>query len=152
VRSLARTLTLTSMGALLAAQLVRPVRTNPPSRGDLAAPPEVMDILRHACYDCHSNQTRWPWYSAIAPVSWLVDRDVNEARRRLNFSYWADYAYDPGTRVHKLGEIGKLVANGEMAPWYYRMLHHEARLTRSQRETILHWIAHENSNPESPPG
>jgi hypothetical protein len=136
----------------MAVQLVRPVRTNPPARGGLAAPPEVIRTLHHACYDCHSNQTRWPWYSAIAPVSWLVDRDVSEARRRLNFSYWADYAYDPGTRVSKLGEIAKLVASGKMPPWYYRMMHREARLTRSQRETILRWVAHENANPESPPG
>ncbi|HJU29581.1 MAG TPA: heme-binding domain-containing protein, partial [Candidatus Binataceae bacterium] len=125
-------------------QLVRYPRTNPPIRGDLEAPAAVKATLRRACYGCHSNETRWPWYSAIAPASWLAHYDVTEARRRLNFSEWADYAYDPGTRAHKLEEMAELISSREMPPWYYCMMHPEARLDRAQRESMLRWIAREN--------
>ena len=125
-------------------QLVRYPRTNPPVRGDLNAPPAVKIPLRRACYACHSNETRWPWYSAIAPASWLTHYDVTEARRRLNFSEWADYEYDSGTRAQKLNEMAKLIASREMPPWYYRVMHHGAHLDRAERNSILRWIASEN--------
>lgn len=124
---------------LLAIQLVPVQRTNPAIAGDLAAPPDVAHALRSACYDCHSNETRWPWYSAVAPVSWLISRDVAEGRRRLNFSEWAEYADDPGTRVNKLGKIADAVAAGDMAPWYYRVLHPGARLSDDDRQTLRRW-------------
>jgi hypothetical protein len=125
-------------------QLVHYSRTNPPVRSDLNAPPHVEMLLRRACYGCHSNETRWPWYSAIAPASWLAHYDVTEARRRLNFSEWADYEYDPGTRAQKLDEMAKLISSGEMPPWYYRVMHREARLDQPRRDAILRWIAREN--------
>jgi len=65
-------------------QFIPVARTNPPVEGEISASPEVMSILRRACYDCHSNETRWPWYSKIAPVSWLSVKDVNEGREHLN--------------------------------------------------------------------
>src|SRR5579885_1507659 len=90
-------------------QLV-PVRiANPPSRGDVAAPPEVEQTLRRSCYDCHSNQTQWPWYTRIAPLSWLVAHDVNAGRRQINFSQWSDYF--PATRA-KTEVDGSRVARG----------------------------------------
>lgn len=142
---------LISVGAIFAAaQFVRYPRTNPPVQSDFAAPAEVKRLVRRACYDCHSNETRWPWYSGIAPASWLIHHDVDEGRRRLNFSEWADYAYDPGTKAQKLDEIGKFVASGRMAPWYYRMLHPRVRLRAAQRQTIIRWVAQENSNIEAP--
>ncbi len=125
--------------AVVAMQLIAVEKTNPPVRGDIPAPPAVKATLRAACYDCHSNQTRWPWYGAAAPVSWLVAHEVNEGRRRLNFSDWEDYAADPGTARHKLEEIADFVGNGAMAPWYYRMMHPQARLSPVQRATIIDW-------------
>jgi hypothetical protein len=125
-------------------QLVHYPRTNPPVSGDMDAPPAIRAALRRACYNCHSNETRWPWYSAVAPASWLTHYDVTEGRRRLNFSEWTDYAYDPGTLAHKLDEMAKLISSREMPPWYYRAIHPEARLDRSQREAILRWIARAN--------
>jgi Haem-binding domain len=120
--------------------------TNPPVRSDLAAPPEIKSILRRACYDCHSNETKWPWYSHVAPASWLIRDHVLEGRRRLNFSMWGDYAYDTGTEAQKLSEIAKLVTNDEMPPWYYRMTHPGARLTRMEREAVARWATHKAGN------
>ena len=134
--------------ALFAAlQFVAPERTNPPVRSDLDAPPDVNDLLRRACFDCHSNETRWAWYSRVAPFSWTIVHDVNEGRRRLNFSEWADYASDPETQKHKLHQIVESVARGDMAPWYYGVLHPEARLTHDQQALIIHWASQEASRP-----
>ena len=72
-------------GCLLTAQFIRIQRTNPALKGDLTAPPQIKSLLRGACYDCHSNETRWPWYAYIAPVSWLVDRDVERGTQRIEF-------------------------------------------------------------------
>ena len=69
-------------------------RTNPPVLSDIEAPQEVKAVLHAACYDCHSNETRWPWYSYVAPASWLVTSDVTEAREHLNLSEWPSDARD----------------------------------------------------------
>jgi hypothetical protein len=128
------------MAAILSAiQFVPVQRRNAIGPDGLAAPQPVKAILRGACYDCHSNQTRWPWYSAVAPASWLAAYEVNEGRRRLNFSAWSDYATDPGTERQKLDEIARLVTSGAMAPWYYRALHRDARLSSEQRNLIVGW-------------
>src|SRR5579871_6163902 len=80
--------------AVIVMQLFRPTRTNPTSdpgasfEAIVKPPPQVASSLKRACNDCHSNQTVWPWYSNIAPASWLVVKDVNEGRARLNFSNW----------------------------------------------------------------
>lgn len=138
---------LAALGVLLAGlQLVRFPHTNPPVDGDLAAPPDVKQSLRQACYDCHSSETRWPWYASIAPASWLAYRDVSEGRRRLNFSSWRSYADDPETAVHKLEEISRHVADGDMAPWYYRWLHPEAHLDDAQRRAIFLWVKNETAS------
>jgi hypothetical protein len=122
---------------LLLAQAIRPARTNPPVEGDVAAPPDVHALLRRACYDCHSNETVWPWYARVAPVSWLVAHDVEEGRREVNFSTWT--AYDPARRVKKLRETAKEVAEGDMPPWYYVAIHPEARLRDAERERLRAW-------------
>ncbi len=70
---------------LAAIQFVPVDRSAPPAAGELAAPPEVARILDAACYDCHSDRTRWPWYSRVAPVSWIAAHHVAAGRRRLNF-------------------------------------------------------------------
>jgi Haem-binding domain len=148
VRALRATLWSSAI-ALLAAQFVRPERSNPAVHNDLSAPPAVKDALQRSCYDCHSNQTRWPWYSAVAPVSWWVHYEVDEGRRRLNFSAWADYTSDPGTEDQKLDEVARLTANDAMPPWYYRAMHPGARLTTVDRDAITRWIAKEKSSHAS---
>ena|SRR6266851_1844333 len=120
-------------------QLIPVSRANPPEQNNPDAPAAIVRLLKRACYDCHSNQTRWPWYSFVAPASWLVSRHVAEARRRLNFSEWEAYASDPDTAAHKLAEIADQVASGKMAPWYYRAAHPEARLKPTERQALIRW-------------
>src|ERR1700675_3478768 len=95
-----RTIVLSTIALLIAIQLVPIHHDNPPATGSLTAPAPVASILRRACYNCHSHETTWPWYSYVAPVSWLVARDVHEGRRHMNFSAWA--GYDPTLRLKKL--------------------------------------------------
>jgi len=90
--------------------------------------PESRQIAKAACFDCHSNETVWPWYSNIAPVSWLVQHDVEEGRSRLNFSEWGRGETD---------EINKVVTSGEMPPSQFTLIHANARLTDVQRQTLL---------------
>jgi hypothetical protein len=98
---------------------------------------EVAVIMKAACYDCHSNQTRYPWYSYVAPVSWLVKYDVEEGRKELNFSEWTTA---PKRRIiKKLEEIGEMVQEGEMPKPVYTLTHRDARLTDQQRELIIQW-------------
>ncbi len=128
-------------------QLV-PVRiANPPSRGDVAAPPEVEQTLRRSCYDCHSNQTQWPWYTRIAPLSWLVAHDVNAGRRQINFSQWSDYF--PATRARKLKWMDRALRGEAMPPWPYRAMHPSSRLGPADRDRLQRWIAAELAADES---
>ena len=122
---------------VLGIQLVPVNRTNPPVRGEVEAPPEVMRVIEESCYDCHSNQVRWPWYAYVAPVSWLVVHDVNEGREHLNFSGWG--SYDAEERAEKLEEIWEEVEEGEMPLDKYLWIHREARLTDADRDALYAW-------------
>ena len=95
-----------------AIQFVPVARTNPPVTGDIPAPPEIKTLLRNACYDCHSHETVWPWYSRVAPVSWLVAHDVEEGREHLNFSAWTDYK--PLKQSVLLAGAAEEIEEGEM--------------------------------------
>jgi hypothetical protein len=101
------------------------------------APAEVKAVMQRSCYDCHSNQTRWPWYARIAPVSLLLARDVSGGRKELNFSIWDQY--EPRRKSRKLKEIVEQVEKGDMPPWYYVPLHPDAKLSAADRETIVNW-------------
>jgi Haem-binding domain len=125
------------LGLVTALQFVPVSRTNPPERAPAMAPPEVHTILQRSCYDCHSNETRWPWYSRIAPGSFLISRDVTEGRRELNLSTWSQY--DPRRKARKLREIGEQVEKGKMPQWYYVLLHPDARLSAADRQLLLEW-------------
>jgi hypothetical protein len=132
----------------LGIQFVPVQRTNPPVTAEIRAPAEVHAILRRACYDCHSNQTRWPWYAHVAPVSWLVAKDVADGRRKLNFSDWGTYHVDrQETKIH---EIWEEVSTGEMPLAIYRPLHPEAKLTEADRAVLGQW-AHPEQAPDGAP-
>lgn len=122
-------------------QLIPVTRTNPTITKDLSAPAQVEAVLRRGCYDCHSNETRWPWYAHFAPASWVVARDVNQGRKHLNFSTWDKYSDDPGTVIRKLKGIGELSGNGQMPRWYYMPMHPMARLSDADRALIAKWVA-----------
>ena len=123
--------------ALVAMQFIPVDRSNPSDRGQPAAPSEVETILRRACYDCHSNETRWRWYAQIAPISFLLARDVKEGRREVNFSIWD--RYEQRRKARKLKEIVKEVEEGDMPPWYYVSVHADAKLSQADREAIVKW-------------
>lgn len=128
---------------LVGAQAVPIDRTNPPVASDIAAPPAVAPLLRRACYDCHSHETIWPWYSGVAPISWLLGRDVHAGRAELNLSTWD--AYDARKRGKKLKETAEEVTEGEMPPWYYTLMHPEARLNAEERARLRAWAAEESA-------
>ena len=146
IRKSLRTTAFIIVAVLLLSQVIRIDRSNPPARSDISAGPAVQPILRRVCYNCHSNETVWPWYSGVAPVSWLVGNDVKEGRLHVNFSEWG--SYDSGTQSHKLRGIAEEVRAGEMPPWYYSIMHREARLNPSERSQILAWTA-EGTKPEA---
>jgi hypothetical protein len=129
----------------LVSQVVRPARTNPPVdpsktlEAHVDVPPNVNAILTRSCADCHSNNTRWPWYSNVAPVSWLLANDVNGGRLHLNFSDWeARHHHEDES---PFDEMCKQVRDGDMPPWYYRPMHPAARLTPADVQTLCDWAA-----------
>lgn len=119
-------------------QFVPVDRTNPPVTRELHVEATTAQIFRRACYDCHSNETNWPWYSYVAPVSWLVARDVHQGRRELNFSEWGTYSARRAD--HKLEEIVEKVEKGEMPLPIYLPLHPEARLAPQDVEQIARTV------------
>ena len=124
-----------------AIQFVPVARTNPPVTGDIPAPPEIKTLLRNACYDCHSHETVWPWYSRVAPASWLVAHDVEEGREHLNFSTWTDYK--PLKRSVLLADAAEEIDEGEMPLAPYVWMHPNARLTDEQKEQLTAWMTAE---------
>lgn len=137
-------LSLTTLFVLVvAAQFIRPTRTNPPVdpkkeiTAHMQVDPAVMVTFAHSCNDCHSNRTEWPWYSKVAPVSWLVAHDVNSGREEMNFSEWgASHEKDPGKLLDK---ICKEMSEGEMPMATYTLLHPQARLTSTEVQYVCRW-------------
>lgn len=106
----------------------------------------VKNIIRAACYDCHSNNTTWPWYSYVAPVSWFIASDVHEGRRKMNFSEWNKYSEKRSQR--KMHDIGEEVEEGEMPLPMYVLMHSKADLNENQRKILINW-AKANSNTDA---
>jgi len=127
------------LGLFLLIQFLPVERSNPPVESKVQAPPEVMSILERACYDCHSHETRWPWYSWVAPVSWVVSNHVGQGRQRLNFSRWP--ASDHETQINLYREINREVSTMAMPLTSYQRLHPEARLSVDDRQQLLDWSA-----------
>jgi hypothetical protein len=125
------------LGALVAIQLVPYGRDhiNPPVTGEPAwDSPQTRALAKQACFDCHSNETEWPAYASIAPVSWLVQRDVNEGRAVLNFSEWTRPQDDAK-------EAAEEVREGEMPPAAYTLVHAHARLNPADRDRLAQGLA-----------
>ena len=124
-------------------QFTNPARTNPPlpPGGDISAtnppPPQIAALLHAACYDCHSDETKWPWYSRVAPASWLVVSDVNDGRERLNFSDWPHAL--PERAAKRLERMSEELGYKNMPPAKYTIIHSDARLTDDQRQELIHW-------------
>lgn len=114
--------------------------TNPPV---VAEPnwnsPQTRELAVRACFDCHSNQTVWPWYSNVAPLSWLIQRDVNEGRQRLNFSEWnvPQSGGGEGREGREGGGMARQIDSGRMPQWYYIVLHPSAGLTAQEKQELI---------------
>ena len=104
--------------------------TNPPLK--------VANIIKASCYDCHSFETTYPWYSNVAPVSWWVKHHIDDARKHLNFSTWADY--NDKKQDHKLDDCVEEVGEGEMPLDSYTWIHGEAVLSKADREELVEWF------------
>ena len=128
---------------LVAIQFVRPARTNPKTNPEatLAArvrvPANVGAVLDRSCRDCHSNETRWPWYSQVAPVSWFVIDHVDHGRSHFNYSNWARYSTDDAAKLLK--ESCELARKGAMPMPSYLWMHANARLTPADVDTLCAW-------------
>jgi hypothetical protein len=136
--------------------LINPRLTNPPveSGHDIfasnAPPAQIVTLIHGACYDCHSHETVWPWYSHVAPVSWWLVGHVNDGRKRLNFSDWPHN--DPKRAVRWLNRISDSVGSNEMPFPNYDRMHPAARLTQAQRDEIVHWAEQESDRIDSQNG
>jgi hypothetical protein len=128
---------------LVIVQFIRPAKTNPAADASLAieshvqVDPKVSAILDRSCVDCHSNKTRWPWYSHVAPVSWFVIDHVNEGRKELNLSEWG--TYDSRRQLGKLRQICREVTDGAMPLSSYTPMHAGSSLTPDDVKTLCDW-------------
>jgi heme-binding protein len=110
----------------------------------LNVPAPVENILQNACKDCHSHETRWPWYASVAPLSWMVARDVEKARQAMDLSEWTEQAgARPGMAMGTLMAACAGVEGQRMPPAGYRRMHPEARLTAAQVNTLCGWATAE---------
>ena len=96
---------------------------------------DIKNMVRHSCYDCHSNQTQYPWYAYLAPISFLISHDVKEGKEHLNFSEWGSYSQ--GKRAHKLEECTEEIEEGEMPLKIYLPLHPEANFSNEERKKLI---------------
>jgi hypothetical protein len=103
---------------------------------EIKAPKEIMSMLKTSCYDCHSYETKMPWYGNIAPVSWEVKSHIKQGRLWINFQEWENYDEDKKQKLYK--GIAKSINFSMPMPMYLNM-HEEAKLTKVQRESIKKW-------------
>ena len=110
--------------------------SNPPvTREPRWDSPQTRALAVRACFDCHSNLTKWPWYSNVAPVSWLLQRDVDGGRSQFNFSEW-DKPQDVSA-----GDLADAIRGGSMPPWFYVLPHPKASLSKAEKEALIRGLA-----------
>lgn len=139
---------------LLVLQFFRPSRNNisvVPSAANInnfaSVPSDIDQMLKTSCYDCHSNNTVYPWYSAIQPVGWWLDDHIKEGKRELNFDVYGDYSLRK--RFHKLEEIGEMVDEDEMPLSSYSLVHTNAKLSLEQKRQLLAWAERARADMQS---
>lgn len=123
--------------ALVGIQFIPNEQNNPPVEYDLSAPNDVKDILRKACYDCHSNETNWAWYTKVAPLSWLTTSDVKNGRKHLNFSEWGNMRTSDQLKMKE--EIWEEVREENMPLWQYRIMHPSTKLSTEEKNALRNW-------------
>lgn len=136
---------------LVLIQFIPVSRSNPPAgEPPRDIPPEVLALLKRSCYDCHSHQTEWPWYSRVAPVSFMVAHHVNHGREYVNFETWNDLS--PDARAHLAEECLEEVERGRMPLKSYLLAHSEARVAPEDMARLRAWVATFRTSEASPRG
>lgn len=135
--SLAKKLSITAVVLVVAIQFYPIERTNPSIEGEIQTSDNVHRIFRRACYDCHSNNTQWRWYSYAAPASWLMVRDVEEGRKHLNFSSWNLLDLEKEKELRH--EIWEEIDHRKMPPWLYEFIHSGTELSEGDKEVLRLW-------------
>lgn len=129
---------LIGLGVLFVAIQFLPVeRTNPPVTGLVDAPEEVLTTLRRSCWDCHSNETDWPWYAYVAPMKLRVSQHVWMGREHVNFTEWDSYDAEELDEAYE--DIAKVIDRGRMPLKDYLLVHRNAKLTTSDRDRLVSW-------------
>jgi hypothetical protein len=123
---------------LIGIQFIPVERSNPPVIEEINAPSNIKAILKTSCYDCHSNETDYPWYAYVAPVSFFVGKDVNDGRRRLNFSEWDKYGKEKREKI--IDNILEEINQGTMPISIYTLVHPRAKLDPLKIKTLSDWI------------
>jgi mono/diheme cytochrome c family protein len=135
VKRIVKIAAVVGVGGFLLIQLVPYGRnhTNPAVVGEPNwDSPQTRELAQRACFDCHSNETVWPWYSNVAPISWLVQHDTDEGRQHLNFSTWGS-----GGQGREPGEAVESVSEGQMPMPVYLITHSDARLTAAEKQALV---------------
>ena len=128
----------------IAMQAFRIDKTNPQAAKELdfisinKPSKDITQLLKASCYDCHSNESKYPWYSNVAPVSWFLKHHIDEAREEVNFSEWGSFSEK--RKAKKMEEIIEEVEEGEMPMTPYVMMHSEAKMSKAQRETFIKYF------------
>lgn len=127
--------------ALIFIQFFQIDKTNPPTPTEndfitMTQPPaEIAEMLKNSCYDCHSNHTKYPWYTNVSPLSHWIKGHIDNGRKKLNFSTWNQY--DAGKRSHKLEEIAEEVKATHMPIFTYTLMHSDAKMTTEERAAFV---------------
>ena len=138
-----RTILLVLIALVVLCSFVHPFGNVKAVRSDAAllqgaeVPPAVMSTVQRSCIDCHSEQTKWPWYSHVAPMSWLVESDVSEGRKNWNMSHWSEIT--PDERQDKLGGVASMVRNRKMPLPQYLFIHRNAKLSDADVDLLYQW-------------
>jgi len=141
--SLIKKLSIGLLAIIVIIQFFRIDKTNPPVDPALdminvvQVPAEIEGILKTSCYDCHTNESVYPWYTNVAPVSWWVKKHIDEGRDELNFSEWGSYSLR--RKDHKLDEIVEMIDEEEMPLPSYLIAHGDARLSAEQKTLLVEW-------------
>jgi len=130
-------------------QMIRPTKND--SRNDInhistviAVPNEVQEIFKTSCNDCHSNNTIYPWYSEVAPVSWYLAQHINEGKEHMNLSEWT--VYNKNQQDHILKDFEEVLETHEMPLKSYLIIHKDAEMTNEQYEVLMNWVKSINLN------
>jgi hypothetical protein len=133
-----------SIVLLVLIQFIRIDRTTPPtdSSNDYMnlsnATTEISNIIKNSCYDCHSYETNYPWYSNVAPISWMLKSHINEGREHLNFSDWGNYSSEIKIALQK--ECAHELEENQMPLKSYTIIHSKAKLSNENKELLIKWL------------